>query len=334
MLIKNEKTGVVFVVPKINTIAKVGKKFVAGTDIGIFSLNIDVENGYVETIYDEILNSYVFTPSKIPIKHEKFLGITPFNLDEIMKKFQKRINVNYILEISENNVLIGTGDGLVLFNLLNKKYKIYYPINKHITIITKDNHNRIWVGTKAGISIFYFIGEELKLYKNITIHSKLPSGMIKSIVPYKDEIYIGTDVGICRIKENLLIVDKEKHNITGGCIGYYDEILFTTEDANLIRFRKDERVEIFRVEGMKYINALTPLSSNKIAVCGDVVGEINMESLEVSIYKHPHGRENLTTLYYDKENDFLIIGSYFFGIYIKKGDKIFGEDAIHWHFGF
>jgi len=337
MLIKNEKTGVVFVVPKINTIAKVGKKFLAGTDIGIFSLNIDVENGYVETIYDEILNSYVFTPSKIPIKHEKFLGITPFNLDEIIKKFQKRINVTSIMEINENNVLIGTGDGLVLFNLLNKKYKIYYPINKHVTILTKDDQNKIWVGTKGGVSIYYVIEEGLKLIRHLTIHSKLPGQDIRVILPTKNKVLIGTNEGVCEIINQLLVVFEEKYDVTGGCIAPDESIWFSTKDGNLLRLNKEGKIEIFKLEKIKNIDALvsTPRS---IFAAGENIDkkEVLIEIIppEVHIYVPPTNIIDIRALYYDDGNDLLIIGTYAFGIFVKKDDKIFGEDAIHWHFGF
>jgi hypothetical protein len=332
MLIKNEKTGVVFVVPKINVITKFGKKFVAGTDIGIFSLNIDVEHGYVETVYDEVLNSYVFTPSKIPIKHEKFSGIIHFNLDEIMKKFQKRINVTSILQVDENKVLIGTKDGLVFVNLLNKKYKIYYPINKHVTILTKDDQNKIWVGTKGGVSIYYVIEEDLKLIRHLTIHSKLPGQDIRVILPTKNKVLIGTNEGVCEIINQLLVVFEEKYDVTGGCIAPDESIWFSTKDGNLLRFNKG-KIEIFKLERIKNIKLLISTPHSIVAVGENIEKkEVLIEIIppEVHIYVPPTNIIDIRALYYDDGNDLLIIGTYAFGIFVKKDDKIFGEDVLHW----
>jgi hypothetical protein len=334
MLIKNEKTGVVFVVPKINVITKVGKKFVAGTDIGIFSLNIDVEHGYVETVYDEVLNSYVFTPSKIPIKHEKFLGIIQFNLDEVMKKFQKRINVTSILQVDENKVLIGTKDGLVFVNLLNKKYKIYYPINKHVTILTKDDQSKIWVGTKGGVSIYYVIEEGLKLIRHLTIHSKLPGQDIRVILPTKNKVLIGTNEGVCEIINQLLVVFEEKYDVTGGCIAPDESIWFSTKDGNLLRFNKEGKIEIFKLEKIKNIDALvsTPRSivaSGDSIEKKDVLIEIIPPEVQVHIYLPPINIIDIRALYYDKDDDILIIGTYAFGIFVKKDNRICGEDFLH-----
>jgi hypothetical protein len=328
------------IVPKINIIKRIGEKLLAGTDIGIFSLNIDAENGFIDTIYDEIMNSYFINvkQDKIQLKHvrhERILGATPINLGEILLKFKDKVNVTSLLEI-DNKVLIGTKGGLILMNLLTKKHKFYYPINKHITVLCKDSKNRIWIGTENGISIGYFIGDELKLVTNLTIHSKLPSSKIKTIVchPYKDEVWIGTDRGVCKVigELNILVVYEEKCNITDGCFTQNGDIWFSTEDTppRLIRFNKEEKVEVFDVKEIKHINAITPIPQNKLILCGDELIEVDVNSLEVVIYRGVRS-SNFMAVYYDYKTDLIITGTYFFGIFIKKGDKIFGEEMIHVH---
>jgi len=326
------------IVPKINIIKRVGEKLLAGTDIGIFSLNIDAENGFIDTIYDEIMNSYFINvkQDKIQLKHvrhERILGATSINLGEILLKFKDKVNVTSLLEI-DNKVLIGTKDGLILMNLLTKKHKFYYPINKHITVLCKDSKNRIWIGTENGISIGYFIDDELKLETNLTIHSKLPSGRVKTIVchPYKDEVWIGTDKGICRVIGgiNILVVYEEKWNITSSSFTP-NGVWFSTEDTppRLIRFNKEDRVEVFDIGEIKHINAITSTPHNKLILCGDELIEVDVNSLEVVIYREVSRLSNFMAVYYDYKNDLIITGTYFFGIFIKKGDKIFGEEMIH-----
>jgi hypothetical protein len=340
LLIKSKIGGSSIIVPKINIIKRVGEKLLVGTDIGIFSLNIDAERGFIDTIYDEVMNSYFIDvkqvkQNKIQLKNERILGATPINLGEILLKFKDKVNVTSLLEI-DNKVLIGTKGGLILMNLLTKKHKFYYPINKHITVLCKDSKNRIWIGTGNGISIGYFIGDELKLITNLTIHSKLPSGKIKTIVchPYKDEVWIGTDRGVCKVigELNILVVYEEKCNITDGCFTQNgDNIWFSTEDTppRLIRFNKEEKVEVFDVKEIKHINAITPIPQNKLILCGDELAEIDVYSLEVVIYRGLSKFSDFMALYYDYRSDCIITGTYVFGIFIKKGGKIFGEEMLH-----
>ena len=62
---------------------------------------------------------------------------------------------NYLCETTNGNIIIGTDDGLYIYNVADKALEKFPNSeilqNKQICGIVRDNHNDIWIGTTMGI---------------------------------------------------------------------------------------------------------------------------------------------------------------------------------------
>ena len=139
---------------------------------------------------------------------------------------EKFINYNFTNGIGDgniqcitvigNNIWIGTSNGLSIFSK-----GIVKPINIEkfsnlswggyfINVIKKDSDNNIWLGTASGL--IKYDGVKFKFYTN---EDGLPNNTILEIHVDENSLLIGTQTGLCRLKDNEFknIVSLEKQGL-------------------------------------------------------------------------------------------------------------------------
>ena len=147
-----------------------------------------------------------------------FGGVNYFNTEsQIYHQYQASDMVNEglsspivgcIIEDSQNNLWIGTeGGGLNKYNLASRQFEWY----KHDNNANSLSHNNIkslyydtrreviWIGTHmGGLNKMDLKTKRFTQYKyKEGDKNSLPSNIIRDIVPYKDQLLIATNTGVC-----------------------------------------------------------------------------------------------------------------------------------------
>lgn len=109
----------------------------------------------------------------------------------------------------ENNIWVGTYDGLFLFNIKDLSFYSFeelYPSanlsSKEIYCIMEDRHKRLWIGTANGLNRFDPYKKKMELFAVTKDSLSITSNRISSM--YEDSrgrIWIGTSKGINMFKE-------------------------------------------------------------------------------------------------------------------------------------
>jgi len=117
--------------------------------------------------------------------------------------------VGKMLEDDDNNLWICTeGGGVNVYNRKSKTFR-WYTHNEHINSISHNNvksiyydsdEKQMWIGTHlGGLNKLDLRTDRFTHYKTIPNDTtSLPSNIILDIVPYKDELILATDNGVCR----------------------------------------------------------------------------------------------------------------------------------------
>lgn len=137
-------------------------------------------------------------------------GITVFNLNggktiNYPFNFSNQNNVNDVIDYLDNTKLVGTNNGLYLWQGSRLSQS---PLNslinsKRILSLAKGPNNKIYVGTDSGL--FAFQGNKLIDY--LSVDNLLPSNEINSILVTKSEdIWLGTENGLIKYEEDNLLV--------------------------------------------------------------------------------------------------------------------------------
>lgn len=137
-------------------------------------------------------------------------GITLFNLNggktiNYPFNFSNQNNVNDVIDYTDNTKLVGTNNGLYLWQGSRLSQS---PLNslinsKRILSLAKGPNNKIYVGTDSGL--FAFQGNKLIDY--LSVDNLLPSNEINSILVTKSEdIWLGTENGLVKYEEDNLLV--------------------------------------------------------------------------------------------------------------------------------
>lgn len=118
------------------------------------------------------------------------------------------LNTNNITSLfygKNNNLLIGTGEGLVILNLSNRKKTVLTGnttnlaafTNNYITQIFEDSRGLIWIGTREGLNILNMDNDELSY---ITEKDGLCNNSVCGIAEDKNHsIWITTSNGVSRV---------------------------------------------------------------------------------------------------------------------------------------
>ena len=163
-----------------------------------------------------------------PLDGNYFVG-TPGNGVFVLDKhfnvidnyINKNLNITYVHSVQQyeqNQYLISTNIGVILFEYKNRKLNFKKSIAKGITFLKcKDQYGTFWYATENSITS---INKNLAV-KNFTTSNGLSSTLIYSLNTHKQYLYVGSNKGIDKIEitENGGINKIESLNIFNGFDG-------------------------------------------------------------------------------------------------------------------
>lgn len=139
-------------------------------------------------------------------KYERATNVNTAFTPVILVNNEKRTNAIYSLfRLNSSQLMVGTDGGVYQFNTSNSTFSPVYFGNLRIThrtyTIVEDSKNRLWIGTMDGG--LYLISADRNQYRNYTMSRGLPSNIIREIfIDSDDQVYLGTDNGLCKVVEN------------------------------------------------------------------------------------------------------------------------------------
>lgn len=113
-------------------------------------------------------------------------------------------NVYSILPINENELWIGTLNGLQRFDIRSRQFTNYHRDvdSKYILTLYRDQKNRLWIGTEKGLHIYTVNGNALNKIEQDWLPKELQHTHINCILENKrGEFWIGTRNGLYGILE-------------------------------------------------------------------------------------------------------------------------------------
>jgi ligand-binding sensor domain-containing protein len=137
--------------------------------------------------------------------------------------------VRVIFQDDRNVIWFGTTHGLTYYD--GKEFKSLTTedglADNFIRSITQDSEGHIWVGTNRGISILD--PDKKGISGELVINFSLPHMKVRSLLAQKDVMWIGTDKGLCKYKDDSIEVINTEHGLSNDLI----LCLFTDVSANL-----------------------------------------------------------------------------------------------------
>ena len=137
------------------------------------------------------------------------------------------LSINYFLEMQDDNILIGTGSGIKVFNINDKSivdFKTFfnskddYFESLYVYSFYHDKDNRIWVGTRnSGLYIYDIESDKvIDVAKDYNI-PKLEHAVVREMVlDDYDNMWVATNMGLCclNLKDKThLFYNADKKNI-------------------------------------------------------------------------------------------------------------------------
>ena len=170
-------------------------------------------------------------------------GLQLFNLRmEQFSKFTKENNklrtnnVTSLFYASNNRLLIGTSEGLVVMNVTNSQTKFYTGnstnmqkfTNNYVTQVYEDSRGLIWVGTREGVNVLNVASDMLD---NLTEKQGLCNNNICGIAEDRNHnIWISTTNGVSRI---VVQQNHEGGNYDYGLYNYSSNDGLQSDEFNL-----------------------------------------------------------------------------------------------------
>lgn len=148
--------------------------------------------------------------------------------------------VNYIVETEENNLMLSTRNGLLIYDshknkLINcfRSEDVGGLSENTIISLYKDMSENIWIGTYGGGVNLYtpYSNFFIPYYPSKYLHKNI--GNINSIIEYKDDLWLGTDGG--------LIIYNRKADIYEYC------------DFQIPNLKTNREIKYIQKEGDKYL---------------------------------------------------------------------------------
>ena len=119
-----------------------------------------------------------------------------------------KLNTNVITSLyygSNNNMLVGTNEGLMILNLSTTEKRVYTGnstnlkkfTNDYVTQVLQDSRGLLWIGTRDGVNVLNLKNDSLNY---ITEDNVLCNNCICGITEYKNKnIWLTTSNGVCRV---------------------------------------------------------------------------------------------------------------------------------------
>lgn len=157
----------------------------------------------------------------------------------------KSISENQILSLykdNKNNIWAGSFAGLNKFNRNDQSFTHFAKnlndtntlSNNYIYSILQKDDNNLYLGTAGGLNIFNTTNNSFTLIKN----NGIQNSVINSILPLKNEVWLGTNNGISKLDLNSSTVKNfTRDDGLEGIISNPDAILLTKEGKIISGFR-------------------------------------------------------------------------------------------------
>ena len=116
--------------------------------------------------------------------------------------------VKRLYQDKQNNIWIGTKQGICFYNTKNEKKinKIEFKGTQDVWAITLDNDGNIYAGTSNGL----ITGKEGSLKRVFCADKESPANAIVDVfIDHVGEIWLGTQAGVAKYKNDLIIESKE-----------------------------------------------------------------------------------------------------------------------------
>ena len=166
-------------------------------------------------------------------------------------------NVTSLYYAQGNQMLIGTGEGLILMNLSNNEMKMLTGnttnlkrfTNNYITCLFQDHRGLLWIGTREGINILDLSTDELSF---ITEKQGLCNNNISGITEdKKGNIWVTTSNGVSRV---VVQRNHEENNFGYGLYNYTtaDGLQSNEFNPRAILTRKDGNVLLGGLYGVNW----------------------------------------------------------------------------------
>ncbi|MGL5379095.1 ligand-binding sensor domain-containing protein [Clostridium sp.] len=328
-----------------------------GYDFKKYSVNEDKENSlinnYILDITEDIDgNIWTATASGLSKIHSDGTSITNYSNDENHGNLSHR-NTNCILITKNQQILVGTADGLNIYNKETNNFsRIFEKDNlssQYINSLTEDDKGNIWIGTENGINkINLSSGESEQFLQTSNPYNLNSTEIYKIYYDYKGYIWAGSySTGAYKLDlktSEITHYPYDKKDVTslpGGMIRNFlrdkSGDMWITTDEGLSKF--DNNTETFISHKNKIYDINSLVDNNTFSIIQDKSGliwvgtysgvSIFNPSSKVQHYKNdPFDNNtitnNMVSAIYEDTYGSLWIGTRYNGIDIldKNMDKI------------
>ena len=143
------------------------------------------------------------------------LGLLNIKNDTITTISLDNANINHIAydltKDKQNNVWIGVKGGVIKYT---PEQCVFYPVvaqNNYVTILVNDAQNNVWIGVEQGV--IKYDGKQFVKYC-----LPLDTRVRDLLIDKKGAIWLGTRLGLCRLKDNQMVVYTEKEGLSNVVI--------------------------------------------------------------------------------------------------------------------
>ncbi|HEX9334198.1 MAG TPA: two-component regulator propeller domain-containing protein [Anaerolineales bacterium] len=241
------------------------------------------------------------------------------------------INVLYLDK--NNNLWLGTPNGLDLFNRNDNTFKHYNPpqsedaAGKNITAIYQDSHGRFWVGTAAGgLNRFYPQQNRFTAYQNNPDDpNSISNSSVTAIVEDKNSVlWVGTRKGLNRFEpdtarfERFLHFENDNTSLTHNMINtlYVDSTgnLWVGTAGGLDRWSTTRNDFIHYRNDPAYSKSLS--NDYILSINEDRGGVLWFGTYGGGVNQYDRQRDNFSYYRNDPKNSNTLSGNFIFPIYV------------------
>lgn len=185
--------------------------------------------------------------------------------------------VHVIFEYKENEIWIGTRDGIFVYQ--NKRfvrlndYYMSYNLpnlsNKRIFCILKDNFNNIWIGTQGGLYYLDFIKRKYKCFiSSGEKGNRVSDNLIYSLaIDFNNNLWIATKNGLDKysFKDNQITnYNRDESSNNTLCDNYINSLCYSSDSSLWIGTKSGINCLNIKNNIFKYYSEVNGLASNTV----------------------------------------------------------------------